>query len=70
MEPQHEQALKDILAKSPKDFIQWVGNLSEKEIDYALWLLDKADAALDELLFEKFGTAEADKVISQIKEKL
>ena len=69
MEPQHEQALKDILAKNSQEFVRWVGNLSEAEIDYVAWLLDKADAALDELLFEKFGLVEAQEVIKRIMEK-
>jgi hypothetical protein len=69
MEPQHEQALKDILSKNSHEFVRWVGNLSEEEIDYVAWLLNKADAALDELLFEKFGLVEAQYVITQIMEK-
>jgi hypothetical protein len=69
MEPQHEQTLKDILAKDTRQFVKWVDTLSEKEIDYVMWLLDKANDALDELLLEKFGLVEAQQVIEEIMEK-
>ena len=69
MEPQHEQALKDILAKNSQEFVRWVAGLSEEEIDYVMWLLDKANDALDELLLEKFGMVEAQQVIQRIMEK-
>jgi len=66
MEPQHEQTLKDILSKDAQQFVKWVDNLSEEEIDYVTWLLDKANDALDELLLEKFGLVEAHQVIEEI----
>jgi hypothetical protein len=69
MEPQHEQPLKDILSKSPHDFTRWVDSLSDKEIDYVVWLLDKAEDALDDLLFEQFGLVEAQYVIESIMRK-
>jgi len=46
-----------------------VDSLSDKEIDYVVWLLDKAEDALDDLLFEQFGLVEAQYVIESIMRK-
>lgn len=69
MGPQHEQALKSILRKSEKEFRQWVGNLSEEELTYVEWLLDKADTVVDELLLDQHGLVEANVAIQKIIDK-
>lgn len=69
MEPQHEQVLKDILSKNQSEFARWVGSLSEKEIDYVSWLMDKAIDVLDDLLLEQHGMVEAQQVLERIKNK-
>lgn len=69
MEPQHQQTLKNILSKGEKDFTKWVGGLSDKEIDYVYWLLEKANDTLDEILLDQYGLVEANQVIDRIKRK-
>lgn len=66
MEPQHEQVLKSLLQKSPQEFTKWVGTLPDEELAYVEFLLEKAEVALDDLLFEEYGLAEAQKVLDKI----
>lgn len=69
MEPQHEQSLKSILKKSEKEFAKWVDTLSDEELTYLEFLLEKADGALDEILLEQYGLAGAEVVIKKIMKK-
>ena len=69
MEPQHEQSLKLILQKNKAEFTRWVEGLSEEELLYVEWLMQKADDTLDELLLEKYDLVEANNVIKNIMNK-
>ena len=69
MEPQHEQSLKLILQKNKPEFTRWLESLSEEELSYVEWLLQKADDTLDELLLEKYDLVEANNVIKNIMNK-
>ena len=69
MEPQHEQSLKHILQKNKAEFTRWVESLSEEELSYVEWLLQKADDTLDGLLLEKYDLVEANNVIKNIMNK-
>jgi len=69
MGPQHQRSLELILRKTQAEFEQWVVSLSDEEIAYVEWLLEKADEALDELIFEEYGLTEATQVITRIMEK-
>ena len=69
MEPQHEQSLKAILKKQEKEFVEWLGTLSDEEIGYVEWLLEKADDVLDELLLDQYGLVEANKILKEIMDK-
>ena len=69
MEPQHEQSLKNILRKNKAEFTRWLESLSEEELSYVEWLLQKADDTLDELLLEKYDLVEANNVIKNIMNK-
>jgi hypothetical protein len=69
MGPQHQRSLEHILKKTQAEFEHWVAGLSDKEIAYVEWLLEKADEALDELIFEEYGLTEAAQVITRIMEK-
>ena len=66
MEPQHEQTLKNILQKNKGEFSKWVDSLSDEELVYVEWLLEKADGILDEMLLEKTGLVEANNVLKNI----
>ena len=65
----HEKTLKSILRKSPKEFRSWVVTLSDEELTYVEWLLDKADSTIDEILIEQSGLIEAKTTINQIMTK-
>jgi len=46
-----------------------VESLSEEELSYVEWLLQKADDTLDDLLLEKYDLVEANNVIKNIMNK-
>ena len=65
----HEKILKSILRKSPKEFRAWVGTLSDEELTYLEWLLDRADSTVDEILIDQSGLIEANNVLQSIMNK-
>jgi G3E family GTPase len=46
-----------------------VVTLSDEELTYVEWLLDKADSTIDEILIEQSGLIEAKTTINQIMTK-
>lgn len=69
MEHHHEKNLKAILRKSTEDFKKWVESLSDEELTYVEWLLEKSEDTLDEMLISKSQLIEANKVIQKIMNK-
>lgn len=69
MEQEHEKNLKAILKKSQVDFQKWVESLSEEELTYVEWLLEKTDETLDEMLMKQSNLKEANDVIDRIMAK-
>lgn len=69
MEQAHEKNLKVILRKSSEDFKKWVGSLSDEELTYVEWLLEKSEDVVDEVLLKQSNLIEANEVISYIMSK-
>lgn len=69
MEQAHEKNLKVILRKSSEDFKKWVGSLSDEELTYVEWLLEKSEDVMDEILLKQSNLNEANEVISYIMNK-
>lgn len=63
----HEKILKSILRKSPKEFREWVVSISDEELTYIEWLLDKAESMVDEILIEQSDLIEAKRIIDRAK---
>ena len=69
MEQEHEKNLRVILRKTDKDFKEWVESLTEEELTYVEWLLEKTDETLDEMLIKQSNLKEAISVIKKIMTK-
>lgn len=61
----HEKNLKSILRKSQEEFKNWVEHLTDEELTYVEWLLDKAEHTLDEILLDQSGLQDAKKIIEK-----
>lgn len=66
MEQQHEKNLKAILRKSTEDFKKWVESLTDEELTYVEWLLEKSEETLDEILIEQSQLKEANEIIERL----
>ena len=64
----HEKNLKSILRKSQEEFARWVEHLTDEELAYIEWLLEKAETTLDDILMEQSGLEEAQKIIEKVKQ--
>lgn len=65
MEQQHEKNLKAILRKSTEDFKKWVGSLTDEELTYVEWLLQRSEETLDDILIEQSQLKEANEVLEK-----
>lgn len=63
----HEKNLKSILRKSQDEFENWVEHLTDKELAYVEWLLEKAEKTLDDILMDQSGLEDAKAIIEKIK---
>lgn len=61
----HEKNLKSILRKSQEEFSKWVEHLTDEELAYVEWLLEKAEFTLDEILLEQSGLEDARKALEK-----
>lgn len=64
----HEKNLKSILRKSQEEFSRWVEHLTDEELAYVEWLLEKAETTLDDILMEQSGLEDAKKIIEKVKQ--
>lgn len=62
----HEKTLKSILRKTPAEFEKWLESLSDEELTYIEWLLDKVDLMVDDILLEQSAMRDAKAVIEKI----
>lgn len=69
MEQAHEKNLKVILRKSSEEFKKWVGSLSDEELTYVEWLLEKSEDVMDDILIKQSDLSEANRIISRIMNK-
>lgn len=56
---EHEKNLKQILWAKPEEFSKWVASLTDEELIYVEWLLEKAETSLDQILIEQSGLFDA-----------
>lgn len=66
--PHHEKNLKSILRKNQEEFARWVEHLTDEELAYVEWLLEKAENTLDDILMEQSGLEDAKKIIEKVKQ--
>lgn len=64
----HEKNLKSILRKNQEEFSRWVEHLTDEELAYVEWLLEKAENTLDDILIEQSGLQDAKKIIEKVKQ--
>ena len=64
----HEKNLKTILRKDQQEFANWVEHLTDEELAYVEWLLEKAEDTLDTILMEQSGLEDAQKIIDKVKQ--
>lgn len=64
----HEKNLKSILRKNQEEFSRWVEHLTDEELAYVEWLLEKAENTLDDILMEQSGLEDAKKIIEKVKQ--
>lgn len=64
----HEKNLKSILRKNQEEFSRWVEHLTDEELAYVEWLLEKAENTLDDILMEQSGFEDARKIIEKVKQ--
>ena len=62
----HEKNLKVILCKTNEEFSQWVGHLTDEEMTYVEWLLNRAENSLDNLLMEQSNLKESRDLIEKV----
>ena len=66
----HEKNLKSILLKNQEEFSVWVEHLTDKELAYVEWLLEKAEKTLDDILMDQSNMEDANKIIENMKNSL
>lgn len=66
----HEKNLKSILSKGQEEFAGWVEHLTDKELAYVEWLLEKAEKTLDDILMDQSCLEDAKKIIENAKNSL
>jgi hypothetical protein len=64
---EHEKNLKRILRIKPEEFSKWVASLTDEELIYVEWLLEKAETSLDQILIEQSGLFDARVLLEKVQ---